>query len=237
MRLKIYLTALGVSLSVLFGSVDTLYYDLTIFGIKCGEISYLYPQNNQLLITAYSTGLIDYVFPFKNDYNTTFDTSFYGVQRYNKIIRQGDFKQRLSGKWDTSSKKIVYKNMKSFQRPDSCMNLFTFFARLNKEQGDMLDTQWFPVEHEGNLFKSRVLIADTVKMESNGHSVLCNHFRIDLIPLSDQIKMLDRSDYFSQNITRPEAIKQVWVEQNNLRRIMKASAKIGPIAVVATLRQ
>jgi len=237
MRLKIYLTALGISLSVLFGSVDTLYYDLTIFGIKCGEISYLYPQKNRLLITARSTGLIDYIFPFENNYDTTFDTSFYGVQYYNKLIRQGNFKQQVSGEWDGSSKKIVYEKLESFQRPNSCMNLFSFLARLNKERSDMLDTQWFPVEHEGNLFKSRVLIADTIKMESGGRSVLCNHFRLDLIPLNDQIKMLDRSDYFSQNITRPEAIKQVWVEQNNLRRIMKASAKIGPIAVVATLRQ
>ena len=87
MKLNIYLSTLGLSLSVLFGSVDTLHYDLTIFGIKCGEISYLYPQNNQLFITTYSTGIVDYIFPFKNDYNTTFDTSFYGVKHYNKIIK------------------------------------------------------------------------------------------------------------------------------------------------------
>ena len=236
MKLNIYLSTLGLSLSVLFGSVDTLHYDLTIFGIKCGEISYLYPQNNQLFITTYSTGIVDYIFPFKNDYNTTFDTSFYGVKHYNKIIRQGEFKQRLAGKWDAASKKFEYEKLESFQRPDSCMNLFTFFARLNKERGDMLDTQWFPVEHEGNLFKSRVLIADTVTMESRGLSVLCNHFRFDLIPLNDQIKMLDRSDYFSQNIIRPEAIKQIWVEQNNPRRIMKASVQIGPISITATLK-
>ena len=236
MKPKTYLTTLGLSLSILFGSVDTLHYDLTVFGIKCGEISYLYPQNNQLFITTYSTGIVDYIFPFKNDYNTTFDTSFYGVKHYNKIIRQGEFKQRLAGKWDAVSKKFKYEKLESFQRPDSCMNLFTFFARLNKERGDMLDTQWFPVEHEGNLFKSRVLIADTITMESSGLSVLCNHFRFDLIPLNDQIKMLDRSDYFSQNIIRTEAIKQVWVEQNNPRRIMKASVQIGPITITATLR-
>jgi len=237
MRLKFYVTTLGISLSVLFGSVDTLYYDLTVFGIKCGEISYLYPQNNRLLITARSTGLFDYIFPFDNDYDTRFDTSFYGVQYYNKHIRQGDFKQKVSGKWDGSSKKFVYEKQESFQRPDSCMSLFSFLARLNKERGNVLDTQWFPVEHEGSLFKSRVLIADTIKMKSGGRSVLCNHFRLDLIPINDQIKMFDRSDYFSQNITRSGAIKQIWVEQNNLRRIIKASVKIGPIAVVATLRQ
>jgi len=237
MRLKLYIATLGISLSVLFGSVDTLYYDLTVFGVKCGEISYLYPQNNRLLITARSTGLIDYIFPFVNNYDTIFDTSFYGAQHYNKLIQQGDFKQQISGEWDDSLKKFVYEKLESFQRPDSCMNLFSFLARLNKERGNILDTQWFSVEHEGSLFKSRVLIADTITMESRGRSVLCNHFRLDLIPINDRIKMLDRSDYFSQNITRPEAIKQVWVEQNNLRRIMKASVKIGPLSVVATLRQ
>ena len=237
MRLNIYLTTLGVSLSLLFGSVDTLYYDLTIFGIKCGEIIYHYPENDKLYITARSSGLINYFFPFRNDYNTSFDTSSYEIRHCKKIIRQGEFKQRLSGKWDASSNKVVYEKLGSFQRPDSCMNLFTFFARLNREHGDLLDTQWFPVEHEGSLFKSRVLIADRVKMEFDGDSILCNHFRLDLIPSNNQIKMLDRSDYFSQNITRPEAIKQIWVEKKIPGRIMEASVKIGPITVTATLRQ
>ena len=223
MRANIYLTTLGVSLSLLFGSVDTLYYDLTIFGIKCGEIIYHYPENDKLYITARSTGLIDYFFPFRNDYNTSFDTSSYEIRHCKKIIRQGEFKQKLSGKWDASSNKVVYEKLGSFQRPDSCMNLFTFFARLNREHGD--------------LFKSRVLIADRVKMEFDGDSILCNHFRLDLIPSNNQIKMLDRSDYFSQNITRPEAIKQIWVEQKTPGRIMEASVKIGPITVTATLRQ
>ena len=74
-------------------------------------------------------------------------------------------------------------------------------------------------------------------MEFDGDSILCNHFRLDLIPSNNQIKTLDRSDYFSQNITRPEAIKQIWVEKKIPGRIMEASVKIGPITVTATLRQ
>ena len=108
MRLNIYLTTLGVSLSLLFGSVDTLYYDLTIFGIKCGEIIYHYPENDKLYITARSTALVDYFFPFRNDYNTSFDTSSYKIQHCKKIIRQGEFKQKLSGIWDASLNKVVY---------------------------------------------------------------------------------------------------------------------------------
>ena len=237
MRPNIYLTTLGVSLSLLFGSVDTLYYDLTIFGIKCGEIIYHYPENDKLYITARSTGLIDYFFPFRNDYNTSFDISSYGIRHYKKIVRQGEFKQRFSGKWDSSLNEIVYDKFDSFQRADSCMTIFTFLARISREPGGLIDTQWFTMEHEGNLFKSRVLIADTVKIKSSGNTILCNHFRLDLIPSNNQIKMLDRSDYFSQNITRPEAIKQIWVEQKPPGRIMEASVKIGPITVTATLRQ
>ncbi len=238
MKPNVYVTTIWLSLSLLFGSGgDTLHYNLTVFGIKCGELSYVYPQEDLLIITAHSTGLIDYIFPFRNDYNTTFDTSSYGLRYYKKTVRQGEFKQRLTGKWDSSSKEIVYEKFESFQRPDSCMNLFTFFAMLNRENGNFLDTQWFPLEHEGNLFKSRVLIADTSKIKFGGDSILCNHFRLDLIPTDEQIKMLDQSDYFSQNITRPEAIKQFWVERTYPGRIMKASVKIGPITVNATLRQ
>ena len=116
------------------------------------------------------------------------------------------------------------------------MTIFTFLERLNRKSSEDLDTQWFPLEHEGNMFKSRVLLADTSELIINGHSFMCNHFRLDLLPDDKEIKMLDRSDYFSHNITRPDAVKQIWVERKPSGKILKASVKIGPITVTATLK-
>ena len=61
-------------------------------------------------------------------------------------------------------------------------------------------------------------------------------FRFELIPKSNTIKMLNRTDYFSQNITHPEAIKQIWVSKAPKKKILKASVKIGLIEIIATLK-
>ncbi len=217
-----------------FASRDTLYYDVTVFGIRCGKISYSSEKEN-ISITALSSGLIEYFYPFKNYYHTSFDTLTFGIRNYKKTTKQGDFKQRLSGEWDSSTENFTYDGLDSFKRGDSCMTVFTFLERLNRENSEQLDTKWFPIEHEGSLFKSRVLLAGTEKILINGDSIMSNHLRLDLIPDDKEIKMLDRSDYFSQNITHPEAIKQIWVERKPPGKILKASVKIGPITITATI--
>lgn len=230
-----HLIVLWAGLGTVFGYSDTLHYDLTIFGITCGEISYI-SEKDKMAVTAQSSGFVEYFYPFKNDYNTSFDTLSFGVRHYKKITRQGEFKQRLSGNWDKSLEEFTYDKLESFKRADSCMTIFTFLERLNRKSSEDLDTQWFPLEHEGNMFKSRVLLADTSELIINGHSFMCNHFRLDLLPDDKEIKMLDRSDYFSHNITRPDAVKQIWVERKPSGKILKASVKIGPITVTATLK-
>jgi len=221
---------------LLFGYGDTLYYDVTVFGITCGKISYI-SEKEDVSITAVSSGLVEYFYPFKNDYHTSFDTLSFGVRHYKKISRQGEFKHRLSGNWDNSIGEFTYEKFESFKRPDFCMTIFTFLERLNRDNFENLDTRWFPLEHEGNLFKSRVLLADTSEIVLNGNSFMSNHFRLDLIPDDKEIKMLDQSDYFSQNISHPEALKQIWVERKPSGKILKASVKIGPITVTATIKK
>ena len=217
-----------------FSSTDTLHYDVTVFGIRCGKISYSSEKEN-ISITALSSGLIEYFYPFKNDYHTSFDTLTFGIRSYKKTVKQGDFKQRLYGKWDSSTEEFTYDNFDSFKRADSCMTIFTLLERLNRENPEKLDTKWFPIEHEGSLYRSRVLLAGTEKILINGDSIVSNHLRLDLIPDDREIKMLDRSDYFSQNITHSESIKQIWVERKPSGKILKASVKIGPITITATI--
>jgi hypothetical protein len=225
------------SMGLLFGNNVSQIYDLTVLGIKIGEVTYSYPSKDQIIISAHSVGIIDYFFPFKNDYITTYDTLSYGLRSYKKVIHQGEFKQRVSGLWNDETGEFEYKKHDSITLPDSCMNIFIFLEKLSRTPDSLIDTQWFPLEHEGNYFKTRVLLADTDQVKLNNDSILCNHFRLDLMPENELKKMFDQTDYFSQNIIHPEAVKQIWVEKKSPGQIVKASVKSGFITVIATQKK
>ncbi len=234
---KIYYFILYLSLlEFAFGYGDTLFYNLSVYGLKCGELSYTSQENNRLTIKTNSSGLINYIFPFKNEYDVLFDSSTFIINNYSKNIKQGEFKQKLKGEWNPSTNSIEYENLSSFKRPNPCLSIFSFLFMLNQKSYKYLDTKWFDLEHEGNLFKSRVLLSESVNLTYNGKSISSHHFRFDLIPKSNTIKMLNRTDYFSQNITHPEAIKQIWVSKAPKKKILKASVKIGIIEIIATLK-
>ena len=219
--------------SLCFG--DSLFYDITVYGIKCGEISFYNNQNSELKIKTHSIGLINYFFPFDNEYNVNYDSSSFNMINYSKTIKQGQFKQTLFGVWDHKKNKIKYEGHVDLPRTNPSLTILSFLTMIRQVSKNELDTKWFPIEHEGKLFKSRVLFSDSVNLDYNGSSILCNHFRLDLIPDSKK-KILDQSDYFNNNIVRSDAIRQLWVENLNKKRILKASVKIGFIEVVAILK-
>jgi hypothetical protein len=57
-------------------------------------------------------------------------------------------------------------------------------------------------------------------------NILCDHFRLDLIPNEDNECLLEKSDYFMKNIVAENTVRQLWVEKNNNKRIIKASAMV-----------
>ena len=53
--------------------------------------------------------------------------------------------------------------------------------------------------------------------------------------MSNKIKILDQTDYFSENITRSNLIKQLWVEKSGEKKIIQASAQIFGLAMKAII--
>jgi hypothetical protein len=49
---------------------------------------------------------------------------------------------------------------------------------------------------------------------------------LDLIKLEQEKCGVEESDYFMENIIYHNSIRQIWVEKNNNKRIIKASAMV-----------
>ncbi|NOZ03670.1 MAG: DUF3108 domain-containing protein [FCB group bacterium] len=209
-------------------------YRLSVFGIPCGNVTLTMPQPNQLHFTTRSTGIVNLLWPFDNQYTTTFDTTTFGVRKYEKKIIQGSFKQKFKGIWQPEKGGILYGDTLVI-RPENSQTVFTLMVLIRKWPTDSIDTRWFPLDHEGRFFRARFLLADTVRIPVGNKNVLCDHYRLDLVPQEETGKILDRSDYFNQNITRPEAIRQLWVERSGERRIIKASVKLFGISLEAKI--
>ncbi len=209
-------------------------YRLSVFGIPCGNVIMTSPQADQLHFSTRSTGIVNLLWPFDNQYTTTFDTITFGIREYRKKIVQGSFKQKFKGIWQPEKGGILYGDTLVI-RPANSQTVFTLLALIRKWPADSVDTRWFPLDHEGRLFRARFLLADTVRIPVENKNVLCDYYRLDLIPQEETGKILDRSDYFNQNITRPEAVRQLWVERSGERRIIKARVKLFGITLEAKI--
>ena len=85
---------------------------------------------------------------------------------------------------------------------------------------------------EGYLFCSNF----SLNIWAGNDSVFCDHYRIDIKATSEkQIKILDKTDYFHENITHPKLIKQLWVEKHGERRIIQASVKMTGVTLKAII--
>ncbi|HIB73394.1 MAG TPA: hypothetical protein EYO50_05680 [Candidatus Marinimicrobia bacterium] len=92
------------------------------------------------------------------------------------------------------------------------------------------------MDHEGCSYRGRFLWSDTVTIKAMDKDILCDHFRLDLIPNEDDECLLEKSDYFMKNIVAENTVRQLWVEKNNNKRIIKASAKVYGLTLEAIIQ-
>ena len=97
---------------------------------------------------------------------------------------------------------------------------------MSLESYDYLDTKWFPVDHESCRYKGRFLWSETVRVSALNKEILCDHYRLDLIKVDKEKCNMENSDYFMENIVDDNSVRQIWVEKNNNKRIIKASVKV-----------
>ena len=182
-----------------------------------------------------SIGIMDYIWPHDNSYTTHYDTTNFGLRHFSKKIKQGDFKQKLSYDFNSDDSTLIY-NGNTVLVPDSIQTIFTLLARITTNPLEYIDTKWFPMDHEGCSYRGRFLWSDTVTVKAMDKNILCDHFRLDLILNEDNECLLEKSDYFMKNIVAENAVRQLWVEKNNNKRIIKAAAKVYGLTLEAIIQ-
>ena len=182
-----------------------------------------------------SIGIMDYIWPHDNSYTTHYDTTSFGLRHFSKNIKQGNFKQKLSCDFNRDDSTLIYDD-NTVAVPDSVQTIFTLLARIAVDSLKYIDTKWYPMDHEGCSYRGRFLWSDTVTVKVMDKDILCDHFRLDLIPIEDNECSLEESDYFMKNIVEENTVRQLWVEKNNNKRIIKAAAKVYGLTLEAIIQ-
>ncbi len=214
-------------------------YEIGIWGIPCVAVIMDFNVPGQLSFQTSTIGLIDLIWPVDSHYTTTFDTVDFGIRSYTKKIKQGNFEQTLTLEYDLDSHELVYNSEMRIERPSETQTIFTILAQITKQPADYLDTRWLELEHEGSLYKTRLLWADSVSLDIDNSTYRCDHYRLDIVrdKSESSLNIIDRSDYFSEHIVHPDAIRQLWVERGERQRIIKASVKLFGFTLEAKLNE
>ena len=209
-------------------------YKITFFGLPAVDVN-MAVDENKINFSVQTVGLINLIWPTENQYAVTYNSSHFGLLNYKKKIKQGTNKYKLTAKYYPEDSTLHYEQT-TLKRVPEIQTIFTLLAQVQKEPIDAIDTKWFPMDHDGQLFSARLLWADTSTITIEDSSIICNHYRLDIKAEEDVTSLHEQSDYFMNNIVAPEAVRQLWVEKSGRRRIIQASVKIYGINIVARIK-
>jgi len=209
-------------------------YKITFLGLPAVDVN-MAMDENKINFSVQTVGLINLIWPTENQYAVTYNSSHFGLLNYEKKIKQGTNKYKLTAKYYPEDSTLHYEQT-TLKRVPEIQTIFTLLAQVQKEPIDAIDTKWFPMDHDGQLFSARLLWADTSTITIEDSSIICNHYRLDIKAEEDVTSLHEQSDYFMNNIVAPEAVRQLWVEKSGRRRIIQASVKIYGINIVAKIK-
>ena len=224
---KLLMYPYKIFITILFynASMSAQEYTISLWSIPVAQVEMNNNKLGEIHFNTESVGIIDYIWPHKNSYSTFYNKENFGLRKYSKKIKQGDFKQKMSWEYNLSDSALIHEDTK-ISTSDSIQTIFTMLARVTLEPYNYLDTKWFMIDHESCLHKGRFLWSDTIRVTALDKEILCDHFRLDLKKIDQNDCGIDESDYFMKNIIDDNSVRQIWVEKNNNKRIIKASVKV-----------
>lgn len=194
-------------------------FSITVYGIPVAKATWkLYDDKVDL---EYKTeGLANLIWPAENMYSTEFNPKNYNLNGFTKKINQGELKQLVSLNMNGDS--LIYKN-KHRIRTKPTFNIFSLLVLIQKNFVPELDTQWLLFEHEGALFNGRFISAGLDTINYNGDNIVCDYFRLDITKDSGESSFLDVTDRLMRFSINENTTRQIWVERDGNRRIIKAN--------------
>jgi len=192
-------------------------YSAKVYGFSVAD-AHLTIKPDSINLQFKTTGIVNLIWPSDNTYWTYFDTTHYGLISFQKNIKQGTFTQKPLFELNDG----LLKHKKEFRpRLDSTQTLFTMLAMIMNRPYELLDTQWFEVDHEGKSMLGRFLWSGTEEIKIGTKNIICNHFRLDLKGIDETGGFLTDTDRLMKYVSNPDGVRQIWVEQNGNHRIIR----------------
>ena len=211
-------------------------YKLSCFGIHIADIKQSIYEAGEIKYEIQSRGLADLIWPTNNNYYTSFDTAVFSMNSWGKSVKQGIYKSSLDATVDTLDNIIKY-GKESIQITQPVYTVFTMLAMVQTLPYNILDTKWFPYEHQGKIGEARFLWSDSSMVWTGEDSIMCDHYRMDINILDSTFSIKGKTDYFMKNIINENYIKELWVKRQGKREIIKARVKNNWVTFIARTNQ
>ena len=113
-------------------------YSISIFGFHAADVTLKRDSTSNEFETN-NRGLFDLIWPASNNYKTVFDKNNYSIKKWEKIIKQGSYKVKMSGSV-TSDGYMKYEDEKIIKVESETKTIFTFLEMAVMMDKDYLDT-------------------------------------------------------------------------------------------------
>ena len=207
-------------------------YKLSCFGIHIADIKQTIYKIGEIKYEVQSRGITDLIWPTNNNYYASFDTLTFSLKSWNKNVEQGLYKSSMDAKLDSVNNILNY-DEESIQTSKPIYTIFTMLAMVQALPYDILDTKWFPYEHQGKMGEARFLWSDSSMVWSGKDSIMCDYYRMDINIIDSTFSIKGEKDYFMRNIVNEDYVKELWIKRQENREIMKARVKNNWVTFIA----
>tara|TARA_B100000427_G_scaffold327105_1_gene337119 strand:- start:2341 stop:3021 length:681 start_codon:yes stop_codon:yes gene_type:complete len=199
-------------------------YKLTCLGFHIADIKQSVYKFGKIEYQIQTKGLIDLFWPTTNSYSTIYNPKTYKLKSWKKDIQQGLHTSLLIAEVDSINNFINYDN-KSVEVKDSVYTIFTMLAMVQSLPIELIDTKWFPYEHQGETGKARFLWSDSTMVWDGKDSTMCDHYRMDINIIDSTYIINKREDCFMENVKNPNYTKELWIKRGKNKTIIQASIR------------
>ena len=211
-------------------------YSVSVFGIPAADVEQTIHDSGKIEFTTQNRGIFDLVWPAKNVYSAIYDSDSFALKSWSKTVKQGEFKQKVSGKVDFLGY-LVYDDKTMIEIPKNIYTIFTLLAMVQARPYHKLDTKWFDYEQEGQIGRARFVWADSSNAWNGQDSVMCDYYRLDINIKEDENKLNKRSDYFLEEILGDGVVRELWVSRKKPKRIIRTTLKTNWFPISATINE
>ena len=211
-------------------------YSVSVFGIPAADVEQTIHDSGMIEYRTQNRGIFDLFWPAKNVYNAIYDSNSFALKSWSKTVKQGEFKQKVSGKVDFLGY-LAYDDKTMIEIPNNIYTIFTLLAMVQSRPYEKLDTIWFAYEQEGQIGRARFVWADSSNAWNGRDSVMCDYYRLDINIKEDENKLDNRSDYFMEEILADDVVRELWVSRKKPKRIIRTTLKTKWFPISATINE